>query len=187
MESNNYERFITDTVEAMLPTFSDSKLVLTMCVSLSWTDYGFAEDGNTQVRDTRKFNKDVWLVFYRPNNYTKVLMREEKLSPFELEGKSIQFKQLSDHDSCWRSDGMRWLFESFVEAWDYFDKFEVEGREIDPMVGWDIFGGSPTYWLVESIEPVDKKERWTTDYIIKFDKKISLQKAAYKYMPDTEE
>lgn len=82
---------------------------------------------------------------------------------------------------------MRWLFQSFVEAWDYFNKFDVEGREIDPMVGWSIFGGSPTYWLVESIEPVDKKERWTTDYIIKFDKKISLQEAAYKYMPDDKE
>lgn len=186
MESNNYEWFITDTVEAMLPRFSDPKLVLVMCVDMHWTDHGYAEDGNTKVRDKRSFQKKWWLVFHRPNNYTKVLVTDQELSHFNLDSEPIQFKQYSDHDSCWTSDGMRWMFQTFADAWEYFDKYGVEGREIDPMVHWLVFGGKPTYWLVDSIEPVDKEERWTTDYIVKFDKKIPITEAAYKYMPDEE-
>lgn len=193
MESNNYEWFISDTVEAMLPTFSDPKLVLVMCVDLSWTDHGYDEDGNTKVREERKFSKKQWLIFHRPNNYTKVLGTNEDLTHFNIGFASdlktpIKFEQFSDHDSCWRSDGFRWMFQTFVEAWDYFDQFDIEGRKIDPMVHWSIFGGKPTYWLIESIKPIeaDSDKRWTTDYMIKFDKKISLVEAA-KYMPDYEE
>lgn len=183
MESNNYEWFISDTVEAMLPTFSDPKLVLVMCVDLNWTDHGYDEDGNTKVRDTRSFQKKIWLIFHRPNNYTKVLVSDKELSHLTLNKEPIQFQQYSDHDSCWRSDGFRWMFQTFVEAWDYFDQFGVEGRKIDPMVHWTIFGGKPTYWMVDSIKPVDREERWTTDYLVKFDKEISLQEAV-KYMPE---
>lgn len=185
MESNNYEWFISDTVEAMLPTFSDPKLALVMCVDMSWTDHGYDEDGNTKVREQRNFKKKIWLVFHRPNSYTKVLGTTQELKPFELKGSLINFTQFSDHDSCWRSDGFNWMFQTFVEAWDYFNQFGVEGRKIDPMVHWSIFGGKPSYWLVD-IKPMDKDERWTTDYIIKFDKKISLQEAV-KYMPKKKE
>jgi hypothetical protein len=187
MESNNYEWFIADTVEAMLPTFSDPKLVLVMCVDMSWTDYGYGEDGNTKIREQRSFKKKLWLIFHRPNNYTKVLGTTQELNHFNLNKEPINFTQFSDHDSCWRSDGFNWMFKTFTEAWDYFDQFGVEGREIDPMVHWHVFGGKPSYWLVENIEPVDKKERWTTDYVVKFDKKIGIVEAAFKYMPDDKE
>lgn len=191
MEHSNYEWFIADTVEAMLPCFSgggpyerDPKLVLVMCVSLDWTDHGYAEDGNTKIRDTKSFKKDIWVVFHRPNNYTKVLVTDQELKSFTLDKEPIQFKQYSDHDSCWRSDGFRWMFQTFVEAWDFFDKeVGIEGREIDPMVHWSVFSGKPTYWLAESITPVDPNERWTTDYIIKFKKQLSVKQAA-EYMPD---
>lgn len=188
MESNNYENFIADTVEAMLPCFSDPKLVLLMQVDFSWTDHGFDEDGNTQIREPISFKKKIWLVFQRPNNYTKVLVTDKVISPVSLNTMPIQFKQYSDHDSCWRSDGFSWMFQTFVEAWDYFDTHGLEGRKIDPMVHWSVFGGKPSYWLVESIKPVetDREDRWTTDYIIKFDKKIPITEAAYKYMPDQE-
>jgi len=190
MESNNYEWFIADTVEAMLPKFSDPKLCLVMCVDLSWTDHGYDEDGNTKIRDTRKFGKNLWVVFHRPNNYTKVLVSDKDLllrfykSSTSTEIPEYNFKQFSDHDSCWRSDGFRWMFETFVEAWDYFDQFDIEGRKIDPMVHWNVFGGKPSYWLIDYIEPVDHEELWTSDYVIKFKEKISLVEAAFKYMPN---
>lgn len=188
MESNNYESFIADTVEAMLPCFSDPKLILFMIVDLHWTDHGYAEDGNTKVRVESSFRKKIKLIFQRPNNYTKVFLSEDDDDGFSVymnskkAKKPIQFKQCSDHDTCWRSDGFNWMFQSFVEAWDFFKTKNVEGREIDPMVHWSIFGGKPTYWLLDSIEPIDKEERWTTDYMIKFDKPISIQKAV-NYMP----
>ena len=124
MESNNYESFITDTVEGMLPCFTDRNVVLTMKVRGDWIDHGYNKDGNTRVREESRFIKEVFLVFHRPSNYTKVLMIDmptnRDLDEYDWRKKNnlpcpgtFQMKQLSDHDSCWRSDGMRWVFQSF--------------------------------------------------------------------------
>ena len=196
MESNNYECFITNTVEAMLPRFSSRDVVLTMKINVDWHDFGYdKEDGNTQVREQSQFRKEIFLVFHRPSNYTKVLMleipkrdynNEDKLKLHHLPSSGeYQMKQLSDHDSCWRSDGMRWVFQAFVDAWDYFDKeIGIEGRDVDPMFGYSIFGGGPQYWKINKLELVDPSDRWSGDYIIEFDKKIGLDEIS-EYMQDT--
>jgi hypothetical protein len=195
MESNNYESFITNTVEAMLPRFTDRNLVLTMKIDSNWQDFGYNEDGNTKDREPTQFRKTHFLVFHRPSNYTKVLMveipqeRDPEDNPFvhlPCSGE-FQMKQLSDHDSCWRSDGMRWVFKTFCEAWDYFDDMELpglEGRKIDPMFHYSIFGGSPQYWLLnEPPKSVDPRDHWNTDYIIDFDRRIHLDEIS-KFVKD---
>ena len=123
MESHNYEWFITQTVEAMLPRFSKPNCALGMSIDLSWTDHGFDETGNKQVREERTFRKSFFLLFHRPHNYTKVLFKDITdeimwLTKALNTQEEIKLKQLSDHDSCWKSDGMRWLFETFCEAWN---------------------------------------------------------------------
>lgn len=196
MESNNYESFITTTVEAMLPRFTDRLLVLTMKIDADWHDFGYNEDGDTRVREPTQFRKTHFLVFHRPSNYTKVLHTVipqigdgGRKSPFcnvPCNGK-VQLHQLSDHDSCWRSDGMRWVFETFREAWDYFDNMKVpglEGRKIDPMFHYSIFGGSPQYWILkETPKLVDPSERYCSDYIIDFDRRIHLDEIS-KFVKD---
>jgi hypothetical protein len=183
MESNNYEGFITNTVETMLPRFSDRQLVLTMKIEAEWTDFGYDRDGNTKIRETTDFRKTFFLVFHRPTNYTKVLMLELPQPPYDKKhgiiqhmpcSGEIQMQQLSDHDSCWRGDGMTWVFQAFVDAWDFFEKIGVEGRDIDPSFHWSIFSGSPQYWLIKHLHCIDPSDRWRSDFIIEFDRRIKL-------------
>lgn len=189
MESNNYEWFMAQTVEAMLPRFSPQNMVLTMKIEARWDDYGYAEDGNTKVRDESIFRKIFFLAFHRPHNYTKVLMIENpdetKNGRLLPQAGTYQMKQLSDHDSCWRSDGFNWVFKTFVEAWDFFKtEIGIEGRKIDPSFHYSIFQGEPQLWFINKLEAVDVEsdKRWTSDYIIEFDRKIEMRDVLEIYM-----
>ena len=179
MDHQNYIGFITDTVETMLPCFTKD-VVLTMKVHMSWSDYSSEK--------AKHFGKSFLLVFYRPSAYTKVLgigyHDRGEFSMYRLEGNSLTLKQFSDHDSCWRSDGMNWVFDTFCKAWEFFEKHGIDGRKIDPMVHWDNFGGKPTYWLVDSVERTDKdnNNRYMSDYKVKFKKELTMQEAV-KYFP----
>ena len=91
------ERVVSPIVEAMLPRFSDDKTVLVMSFDLHMrrkNDYG----GSI-------IHRKVHLMFHRPDNYTKVLWnvsdewnyREHTVCVWQLK---------SNHDSCWRTDGI---------------------------------------------------------------------------------
>jgi len=184
MESNNYEWFITQTVESMLPCGHDRNICLGMKVKMEWTDHGYDKDGNTKIRDTHSFIREYLLIFHRPSNYTKVLMRDiSKEQHFWIDRNEMELEQLSDHDSCWRHDGMKWMFKTFMEAWEYFRAtVDIEGRDIDPMVHWDIFGGSPAYYHLEKLEIKDREDRWNSPYLVKIGKKIGMHEIS-EYMP----
>ncbi len=191
MEHNNYIWFMTQTVEAMLPRWHDRQLVLTMKIDASWTDHGYAEDGNTKVRDESTFRRTMFLVFHRPMNYTKVLgaeikqdVKEKAYRLIPLEDSKVKLKQFSDHDSCWRSDGFNWVFKSFTDAWSFFEDKGLETmdtRKIDPMFHYSIFRGGPEYWLVKSLERADESDKYGSDYIIEFDRRIKLDEVS-KFM-----
>lgn len=178
MESNNYEWFITQTVEAMLPRFSDDELCLTMKLEMVW-EY-ISDDGETRKR----FRRDVLLAFHRPHNYTKVLYREVK-EPFRIESEAVQMNCLSDHDSCWRSDGMQWIFQAFMDAWDYFELHDIDGRKIDPHFHYSIFGGKPSYRKC-LLEPIRDRYNVARKYNVVFGKEIPMCQIS-KYMPKPEE
>jgi hypothetical protein len=189
MEFTNYEWFITQTVEAMLPRFTKPNCALGMTVDLSWTDYGYDETGNNKVREERSFRKSIFLLFHRPHNYTKVLYRditeEHMLLTKALNThEEIKLEQKSDHDSCWRSDGMNWMFKTFMEAWNYFKQFGVEGRKIDPSVHYSIFsGGIPQYYKIELKREEGHDNRWSAPYLVKLIEKIPMNKIS-EYMPE---
>jgi hypothetical protein len=177
MEQFNYEWFIiTQTVEAILPRFTHKTIGLTMIFDINWNN--FSEDSEEQ----QSFSKKVLLLFHRPSNYTKVLFKDitnEKFSMYTHE--EIIMKQLSDHDSCWRSDGCSWIFSTFVEAWSYFESLGVDGRKIDPSFHWSLFSGSPEYHKV-SLELINREKRWTSDYKVVIGRKVPLAEIS-KYMP----
>ncbi len=186
MESNNYEWFITQTVESMLPCFSYRHISLCMKVQMDWTDHGYDEAGNTKVREERTFHKKVLLMFNRPSNYTKVLFKDisNDERSFLTGWKAFEMKQLSDHDSCWRHDGMNWVFQTFVEAWDFFKQYDIEGRKIDPMFHWDIFNGAPAYYRTDiKIKDKNPDQRWNSPYIVGIGNKIPMHEIS-KFMPD---
>jgi hypothetical protein len=185
MDYWNYEKFISETVEAMLPRGTDRNILLTMIVVMDW-EY-FSKDGEHDLRYRREF----LVAFHRPSNYTKVLLHELKKSEDQqppYNSAVVIFKQMSNHDSCWRSDGLRWIFKTINDAWDFFEKtgrFTTEQtRRIDPHVGWSIFGGGPRYWLISDLKLVDPSQHMS-DYSVKFERKISLKEIS-QYMQKTE-
>jgi REP element-mobilizing transposase RayT len=80
---------------------------------------------------------------------------------------------------------MRWVFQSFCDAWEFFEKNGLEGRNIHPMWSYSIFGGLPRYWLIDKLELVDPSDRWCGDYFVRFVKKISIKEIS-QYMQNTE-
>ena len=60
-------------------------------------------------------------LFYRPSNYTLVLQAKRSERFFSLDDKSRWTFQ-SDHDSCWRSDGLRNISKEIFKLRDIFMK-----------------------------------------------------------------
>ena len=188
MDHNNYIWFMHQTVESMLPCWHDKELVLTMKIDMSWTDHGYAEDGNTRVREPSTFRRTMFLAFNRPMNYTKVLgaeipqdVKEREYRLIPLEDSTIRLKQFCDHDSCWTTSGFDWVFKTYQDMWAFFEERDVEGRDIDPSFHYSLFRGSPQYWLVKKLERVDANDRYGSDYIIEFDRRIMLDEVS-KFM-----
>jgi hypothetical protein len=168
MESNNYVSFITDIVETMLPRFTDDKIVLAMCVNSNYSVF----EGDESFDERERYI----VAFHRPSNYTKVFLKKldnkfflQKICKLD----EIEFDLLSDHDSCWTSDGMRWIFKSFI---DMREKAINEGFEYNTLFksgnwrfSFDIFGGRPKYYEVEIKKGVD----WKCN--LKFKKEIPIQ------------
>lgn len=181
MQSNNYEWFITQTVESMLPCGTDRKVALGMIVDMVWHYY---PESDSDHQEEEQFRKQVLILFHRPSNYTKVLFKDVtdmRTHEFLQTKEPIHMEQKSDHDSCWRSDGMRWIFKTFCEAWEYFDQFGIEGRDIDPSFHYSIFNGSPAYYFIE-FEKQDKSNYYCFDYMVKIGKKIPMHEIS-QYMP----
>ena len=93
------DHVIAQTVEAMLPRFSGSEIGLLFTINANYADY----EKNKHVRNT------IYLLFIRSANYTKVLSHVIRTRDFLQLGKETEFTKESDHDSCWRSDGLSFL------------------------------------------------------------------------------
>ena len=171
MHINNYEWFISQTVESMLPCFHDKDICLTMKVRANWTYY---PDDEYKEGETKSFNKELMFVFYRPDNYTLVLALDiTKKNHFYYDKEELKMQYLSHHDSCWRSDGLAIIFRTFVDAWDYFDEYGIEGRKIEPTFHWSVFRGAPEYHKIEKLER-SNPDIHSSDYIVKIGEKIPM-------------
>lgn len=90
---------IPEVVEAMLPRGTRNKvLILTMLASVGRKD----EYGASGQRQTRI----VHFLFYRPSNYTKVGLLITDGQASLLLARDHVWSVVSDHDSCWKSDGV---------------------------------------------------------------------------------
>ncbi len=96
---------IATLVEAMLPRFSGKGkfLYLDLVVRIS---ENLNSDGVA---------KHIHLLFHRPSNYTKVMWQVSNDPRLRMESFK-DWKVLSDHDSCWKSDGIGTpLFQLYIE------------------------------------------------------------------------
>lgn len=168
MHTYNYAWFITQTVESMLPRFSSEEICLRMIIDASWSYY------LNEGKET-SFKKSIMLIFYRPNNYTKVLYKDITDDPHAHHTRDyIMMKLLSDHDSCWRTDGMRWISKLFYDSWNFFDKHGIHGRDIEPSFHFSIFGGEPQYRKLEYLKLQDSKDNSELDYKLMLGERIKM-------------
>jgi hypothetical protein len=169
MESNNYSSFITEIVEAMLPKFSDDKLALIMSINSNYSIFAGEDEFDERER--------YLVVFHRPSNYTKVFLKklDQKFFLTNICNMDpLEFDLMSDHDSCWTSDGMRWIFKSFIGMRDKAIQEGFDYNTIFKSGNWrftfDIFGGRPKYYEIEKME---KKVEFK--YNLKFKRVIPIQ------------
>jgi hypothetical protein len=83
------------------------------CLKIDIESYGYEKDGSTCHPEwkRRKLAYMHYIVTY-PHSVYMALGEDENMPPATL------FKNTSNHDSCWRSDGFRDLFSTFIEMYD---------------------------------------------------------------------
>ncbi len=110
---------IQSLVEVMLPIGSEHGLFIMCDLRLEIEKYKLAT------------SKDVGFSFYRPTNYTKVFVAE---SDRWIEPEASAFVLTSDHDSCWRSDGV----DSVISRYYFEMAKSIQGKkEIAPKDMWE--------------------------------------------------
>ena len=155
------EMVIASVVEAMLPRFSDNELGLLISVRMDMHDFGYGSDGNTFERDELCVSQVINLLFVRPGNYTQVYSNVTEFNKWNSLYNNDKIKWIfeSDHDSCWRSDGLRILTDSYFKMADKFKGRIKSGKE---MSGFDThhffcFDGEPKYVRRVKCEQVNPK------------------------------
>lgn len=138
----NAEHTITNIVEAMLPRGTYERLGLKVCVEISATDYG-SEDSDFD--DQKTAWRQLQFIFVRPSNYTQVYVKE-----ITNRQEDAKWELHSDHDSCWRSDGLRKVFKCLSEVCRAIapNKPFVDA---DPRITIDTFGGISYVLLKERL------------------------------------
>lgn len=106
---------ITELVEVVIPRFTKDKV---LSVNICFDADNF--------KTGHRINKDLFLFYYRPNNYTQVVKSDEPLY------KAPKLKFIVDHDSCWRDGTTRAIKEMAKEI---EDKLLNEGYSIHVSFG----------------------------------------------------
>ena len=158
----NFGQVIPSVVEAMLPRFSHEKLGLAITLDLRDNYYD-----NYDSEKDRSAATDMRFIFHRPSNYTKVLInykfnnfRGTKNNP---RYNTVYFEKHSDHDSCWKSDGMRILniHRNNVERYA-----GINYSETNPFYSFSIFEPI-TYVRFQTMKPVEDEDNNVIGYNIK--------------------
>lgn len=113
------EEVVKAFVETLLPRFSDKKKLLQISLDVT---AGKPEHSAKQVRYF------VHLLFHRPDNYTKVMWKITG-NPREAYNDFTVWVVQSDHDSCWKSDGLS--TPMFNLGYKMVKELDPEARPID--------------------------------------------------------
>ena len=163
----NAESVIASVVTAMLPRFSDHKLGLLIEVDMGLTDFGYGADGNTEEREPLSVRRYLNFLFVRPSNYTKVLFWEAPegskgldISPYYSKG-ILEWNMECDHDSCWRSDGLRQITKAYFDSRRKFEGRTITGKplNINDLSEYTSFHREPMYMRLETFEQKDKNAK----------------------------
>jgi len=135
------ENTVIGIVESMLPRFSGSKVGLTMTLSME------ASNAKKRAGSLALSYAGLQLLFVRPSNHTKVFTRMSESGRINPTG---PFKLMSDHDSCWRSEGLREIFQAVERCCNEVNP-DKAFRYSDPSIRFNLFGGAPKYVEVTKV------------------------------------
>jgi hypothetical protein len=176
MNGLDLKHFLPNVIEQFMPRFTDRNVVLYITIDARYTN---SKDTSREVAIMRH------VLIHRPSNYTKVLVSEDTdflgLRDFKYCKSEEYFEKYSDHDSCWRSDGFRFLSD------DYFKAAKEVGEEIPKdMHGFISLGlvGGMKFYELEKFEPV-KDDDYTKGYVVKLKRRISMKEIS-SYMQDSD-
>jgi hypothetical protein len=141
----NVQSILSSIVEEMLPRFSSDKIGLYVKIDISYWFY--SESGEEDVNQ----HSVIETFFVRPSNYTKVFIREGVPDLLQC-NRTTEWELTSDHDSCWRSDGLRIFHNKEQETFKMFEDKGIERKDICSHVRISIFGGGPKYLEIKSLE-----------------------------------
>jgi hypothetical protein len=154
----NFDQVIPPIVEAMLPRHSPENIALSVTLDLRESDRLTEKSAATICR----------FLFHRPTNYTKVLVNykfnnyDDLLNP---QSTIIRYEKHSDHDSCWKSDGLTILSVHWNNIRTYFNKHQ---NDVDRYYNFSIFDGIK-YVKLTTFEPIKQKEdNWIRSYDVKY-------------------
>lgn len=158
------ERMLIGMIESMLPGSTDGKLALFMILNVNH-HYG-----------GKNIHKEFPIIIHRPSNYTKVLLYEKQNFTWRklISSKGLYFTKMSDHDSCWRSDGFRFFSQNYFSAAKELGSDRPADVEVD--YSFCVFDGDPRYLLLKDLRAKrDKETGYTEGYLVKVERKISLK------------
>lgn len=132
MDINLYFDFtVKNIVEFALPCFSKDKgLLISFKIRYSYYD----NKDDEKDRDVRKF---VYMIFHRPNNYTRVFSVVSDYPIWQNDLAQQKWYVESDHDSCWSSDGFRFISILKDKIIGEFKNNGIEYRNINELVWID--------------------------------------------------
>ena len=171
MLSIKLSQAIPTIVEAMLPRFSFNKVILAITLDLRDEDL----DTNKSAATIMRF------LFHRPSNFTKVLVHYEFNNFNKRDGRlsrdPVYYEKYSDHDSCWRSDGLTILSEHWKEVEKFFNKHP---SEINSFYSFSIF--DPIRYLELNELTLDRQDDgYTRGYNVSIKREIPLNEI-HKYL-----
>ena len=161
MLSIKFDQVIPSIVEAMLPRFSPKDIALAITLDLRDSVYSEDHEEDSTATICR-------FLFQRPSNYTKVLVNykfnnfHEHVYP---ETTLIHYEKHSDHDSCWRSDGMRILSTHWQNVNEYFGKHP---NDVHKFYTFSMFDSIKYVKLVKFDEIRQKEDNWARAYSVQY-------------------
>ncbi|MBU1046380.1 hypothetical protein KKH36_01195 [Patescibacteria group bacterium] len=163
---------ICSIVRAMLPRFTENK-VLHICLDMSYFCFPHAEkdDDCSDVIDRRTY---VHFIFYRPHNYTKVLLAENN-SCFLHDVES--FEMTSFHDDCWKTDGVGSELNKI--HWMIIDEMEKQINLLGEKPSRCFRMEQPNFCHFQTIELLDGM----VDALVNYEnRKAKLQKKGFEHL-----
>jgi hypothetical protein len=128
------------------------------------------------------------VLIHRPANYTKVLVSPKTgFTEFEtgrfLYGQSSEyFDKYSDHDSCWRSDGFRFLSDDYFKA---AKKLKIPvPNDMESYIGFALLG-DPKFVLVDELtkQYQDDRQDYIRGYNVRLKGQIKLRDV-HQHIPE---